>query len=187
MAVPSVSSRDWTVEKLHALPDDGNKYEIIDGVLYMTPAPRLLHEWALQVLLELLLPYARSISLDGMCPTADIEYSERTLVQPDLFVFRRVPGKRYREWADVQPLQLIAEALSPSTRRRDRTVKRALYQSQGVPEFWIIDIDARAIERWRPDSVQAEVITTTMAWQPVLPHEPLMIDVAAYFRQVLDS
>ena len=187
MVMPSVSQNDWTVAKLHALPSDGNRYEIINGVLYVTPAPRLLHQWALHVLLDLLQPYARARAFEGMCLAADIQYSARTLVQPDLFVFPRVPGKPFREWSDVQPLQLVVEVLSPSTRRRDRTVKRALYQAQGVPEYWIVDLDVRAIERWRPESSFADVCTATLAWQPLPAQEPLLIDVAAYFQKVLDG
>ena len=187
MAMPSVSQRDWTVAKLHALPDDGNKYEIIDGALYVTPAPRYMHQWALQILDQCLRQYARALSLDIMCLAADIEYSNQTLVQPDLFVFPRIPGRKIREWADVHPLQLVAEVLSPSTKRRDRTVKRALYQSQRIPEYWTIDLDARTIERWQPDSSQAEVVVTTLNWQPIAAHSPLQIDVVAYFRAVLDD
>jgi Uma2 family endonuclease len=187
MAMPSVSDNDWTVEKLHALPDDGNRYEIIDGALFVTPAPRLIHQWALKVLYDLLSPYASAHALGVLNLDADIEYSPRTLVQPDLFVFPRVPGRPIREWAEVQPLQLVVEALSPSTRRRDRTVKRALYQAQGIPEYWIVDLDARAIERWRQDSSVADVCTATLVWQPLPAEAPLLIDVAAYFQQVLDA
>ncbi len=184
MGMSSASQTDWTVDRLHDLPDDGNRYEIIDGVLYVTPSPRFLHQAALRDLSELLRPYAKARELDVMCLTADIRYSNRTLVQPDLFVYPRAPRKPIREWADVQPLQLVVEALSPSTRRRDRTVKRGLYQAQGVPEYWIVDIDARVIERWRPDSTVAEIFTTTVAWQPVAGHEPLHIDLTEYFRIV---
>jgi Uma2 family endonuclease len=187
MAQRASSAHDWTVARLHALPEDGNRYEIIDGVLYVTPAPRYLHQWALGVLHELLIPYVRTIGLEVMHLDADIEYSPNTLVQPDLFVYPRTPGKRITEWADVQPLQLVVEALSPATRRRDRTVKRVLYQRQGVPEYWIIDLDARAIERWRPDSTEAESLVTTLAWQPQPEIAPFTLDIAAYFQRVLDE
>ena len=187
MAMPSVSQRDWTVAKPHALPDDGNRYEIIDGVLYVTPSPRFLHQRALFDLAFLLRAYVQDVRMEIMCLTADIEYSDRTLVQPDLFVHPHIPGRRMREWADVHPLQLVAEVLSPSTKKRDRTVKRALYKAQRIPEYWIIDLDARVIERWLPDSMRPEFLTTTLTWQPVVSNAPLHIDLVTYFRAVLDD
>lgn len=115
MATPSVSQRDWTVAKLHALPDDGNRYEIIDGALYVTPAPRFMHQRALFDLASMLHAYVKDIPFAIMCLTADIQYSDRTLVQPDLFVYPRVPGRTIREWADVHPLQrTLAPRVEPS-------------------------------------------------------------------------
>lgn len=187
MALPFPRHDDWTVEKLHALPDDGNRYEIIDGVLYVTPAARYVHQAVLRQLSEVLRPYARSLSLDVMCLAADIQYSHRTLVQPDLFVYPVVPGKPIRGWADVQPLQLVVEVLSRSTQRRDRTVKRALYQAQTIPEYWIVDVETRSVERWRPDATEVELDTDVLCWHPQAMHEPLCIELAAFFRQVLDE
>ncbi len=184
MGMPSVARNDWTVAQLHAMPADGNRYEIIDGALYMTPAPRYMHQWALQILFERLLPFARANALDVMCLAADIQYSDRTLVQPDLFVFPRGPDKRIAEWADVYPLQLVVDALAPSTQSRDRTVKRALYLSVGIPEYWLLNIEARTIERWRPGSSEAEIVSRALHWHPVPSHAPLRIDVVDYFRAV---
>lgn len=178
---------DWTVTRLHALPDDGNRYEIIDGVLYVTPSPGLLHQWALGVLYQTLLPYTGSVGIELLWSPADIQFSERTVVQPDLFAFERVPGKPVQDWRDVHPLVLVVEALSRSTRRRDRTTKRALYQAERIDEYWIVDTEARSIERWRPDASAAEMVSGWLDWQPKAAHDPLRIDVAAYFRRVLDA
>ena len=141
MAMPSLRHRDWTVAALRTLPDDGIRYEIIDGALYVTPAPRFVHQRAVLRLAQSLAGFVEQQSMEVMCLTADIAYSDRTLVQPDLFVFPRVPGQKIREWADVHPLQLVVEVLSRSTTKRDRTVKRALYQAQRIPEYWIVDLD----------------------------------------------
>jgi Uma2 family endonuclease len=153
-------------------------------VLYVTPSPRYLHQRAVLELHVIVGAYVKAIALESMCLSADIAFSEYTLVQPDLFVFPRIVGKPIREWADVHPLVLAVEVLSPRTARRERTVKRRLYQTQNTPEYWIVDADARAIERWRPDSTQAEVLTTTLSWQPVATQIPLSIDLVSYFRAV---
>lgn len=174
------AARDWTVARLHALPDDGNRYEIIDGVLYVTPAPAAPHQWVLGNLYGVLRPYAHAVGLSVLFAPADIEYSGRTLVQPDLFAFANPSGEAPRTWADVQPLVLALEALSPSTRRRDRTVKRDLYLREGVPEYWVVDPFARVIERYTRDGV--ERFDTRMTWHPVAAHPPLNLDVAAVFR-----
>ncbi len=187
MATRSALQLDWTVERLHALPNDGKRYEIIDGILYVTPAPRYVHQRAVMVLYALLQPYATMVELDVMPLLGDVRYSERTLVQPDIFVFRNAPGARVRDWPGIHPLHLVVEVLSRSTRTRDRTVKRALYQAEGIPEYWIVDIRNRAFEWWRPAQSHSDVRTRQLLWQPVPERAPLVIDVPAYFRDVLDE
>ncbi len=184
MAMPSVSHNDWSVAKLHALPDDGNRYEIIDGALYVTPSPRYLHQRALARMIHYVWPYADGVGLEPMTSPADIQFSDRTVVQPDLFVFAEPPGTRVVQWTDITSLVLAIEVLSPRTARRDRTVKRRMYQTQNTLEYWIVDASSRAIERWRPDSAHAEVLTKTLSWQPVATRIPLNIDLVSYFRAV---
>lgn len=187
MATRPAARDNWTIDRLHALPDDGNRYEIIDGVLYVTPSPGPLHQFVLRDLYDLLRPYASRVGLEILWSPADIRYSERTLVQPDIFAFAHRPGMPVRQWADVHPLVLVVEVSSRSTRQRDRTIKRALYQSQRIDEYWIVDADTRSIERWRPDAVDAEVAHDWLDWQPVVAHAPLRLDVGAYFQRVIDG
>lgn len=184
MALPSVSSNDWTIDMLHALPDDGNRYEIIDGVLYVTPSPGVPHQRALSELARHVWPYAYATGLMPMFSPADIQFSERTVLQPDLFVFSESSEQPVRVWKDITTLLLSVEILSPGTARRDRTIKRTTYQQNGVAEYWIVDAGARVIERWRPDSTVAERLTTALAWQPDSAHPPLHIDLVQYFRDV---
>jgi len=185
MATPSIAtSHDWTVARLHALPDDGNRYEIIDGVLQVTPSPTAGHQWVLRHLFARLLPYAEQIGLDVLLSPADIQYSERTVVQPDLFAFRNPSGTAPRSWADVQPLLLAVEVVSPSSRRRDRGVKRRLFQTEGVQEYWVVDAARRAIERTTPESEQVEVLTVDLIWQPDATSAPLVLDLREFFRRV---
>jgi Uma2 family endonuclease len=77
------------------------------------------------------------------------------------------------------------EVLSPSTIRTDRGEKRDLYQRKGVPEYWIVDVDARAIERHRPDAATPETLTEWMEWKPDRFVDPLVIDLRDYFARVL--
>lgn len=184
MGTHSSASSDWTIDRWRELPEDGNRYEIIDGVLYVTPAPRPTHQYALSLLYDQLQPYATAIGLRILWSPAEITHGDRTVVQPDLFGFVLTRGMPLREWHEVQPLQLVIEALAPSTRLRDRTVKRGLYQTLRVPEYWIVDTDLNVIEVWRPDDEIAVAYAETMAWQPMATHAPLTIDVATLFRVV---
>ena len=79
---------------------------------------------------------------------------------------------------------IAIEVLSPSTARYDRITKRSRYQRSGVAEYWVVDMDARVIERWTPGDTRPEVLDATIEWQPAGTTEPLVIDLPAFFREV---
>lgn len=175
--------REWTADLLSQLPDDGNRYEVIDGQLFVTPAPSLLHQRALIEMVALLLPYTKKLRLDLLFAPFAVKFSERREVQPDLGVMPRMPdGKFASTFADVGKLLLAVEVLSPYSLRTDRFRKRDLYQSEGVSEYWIVDCESREMERWRPDDEKPQICSTGITWTPVSSHEALVIDVAQYFR-----
>jgi Uma2 family endonuclease len=172
---------EWTVEDWMALPEDGNRYEIVNGVLCVTPAPRLPHQAALEILGLLLHPYlaGRGIGTTLRSP-AEIVLGPDKIVQPDLFVAPLVEGRAARGWQEIHRLVLAVEVLSPSTASRDRSAKRRLYQ-QHAGEYWIVDLDARIVERWKPADERPEVLDETLTWLPEGASEPLVIDLAAFF------
>ena len=179
---------DWTVAMLGELPDDGNRYETIDGELFVTPAPSIVHQRALSKLFQLIAPYAERLGLDPFVAPTAVTFSERREVQPDVLVLPRMPnGRRVSRFEDVGVLLLAVEILSPSSLRTDRDEKRWLYQDERVPVYWIVDIDSRVIEQWTPAATQPELFTTSLAWQPVAEREALLINVEQYFRGVLDE
>jgi len=189
MAMPALpEARRYSVAEAYALPDDGNRYEVVDGELLVTPAPRALHQVALEFLALSLWPYLREHRVGVLLHSpADIELDRRSLVQPDLFVAPFVNGKWPRDWKDMTNLMLAVEVLSPSTARADRTIKRRRYQRAGIPEYWIVDLDARLIERWRPDDDRPELLGEVLTWQPRADVAPLRIDLAAFFRDVHEA
>ena len=79
---------------------------------------------------------------------------------------------------------LVVEVLSRTTARADRVRKRALYARERVPEYWIIDVDARLIERSRPDDERPEVLSDRIEWRPEAAHAALAIDLVQYFAEV---
>jgi len=170
-----------------ALPDDGNRYEVLDGELQVTPAPSWDHQSLVEDLHVLLRPYVarHSLGWTKLSP-ADIEFSPRRLVQPDLFVVPWREGPRPRTWREVTSLLLAIEVLSPSTAQADRQRKRVIYQSEGVGEYWIVDPDARLLERWRPGDTRPEIALESLTWAPREGVEALVIDVAELFAHALD-
>ena len=185
MVMPGTTHR-WTREEVLALPDDGNRYELIDGALLVSPSPRAVHQWAVLRLYERVASYVRAHRLGAtMLAPADLDLRSGQLVQPDLYVVPLRPdGRVPLAWPEFDVPFLIAEVTSPSTARYDRITKRQRFQRSGVAEYWIVDPDARTVERWTPDDARPEVLHETVTWQPRGDVEPLVIDVPGYFRDV---
>lgn len=180
-----VAAIRWTVEMVRGLPDDGNRHEVVDGELFVTPAPTWEHQAASRKLFLRLHGYLAPRAIgEAILAPAEVEFANDRMVEPDLFVVPRIGDRAPRNWEEAGRLLLAVEVLSPSTARADRQVKRRLYQRQRVPEYWIVDVDARLIERWRPDDERPEILTGCLAWQPDLTHPPLEIDLGAYFAEV---
>ena len=185
MGMPETAG-SWTAEMVRALPADGTRYEVVDGELFVTPAPSFDHQEAVAQLWARVQPYVKAhvVGHAAMSP-ADVELDPHTLVQPDLFVVPLTDGRRPKRWSDVTGLILAVEVLSPSSARADRTVKRRLYQRAGVAEYWIVDLDGRLVERWRPADERPELLAETLDWRPVGTAEPLTLDLPRFFADVL--
>ena len=172
----------WTPSMVRALPDDGKRYEVLDGELLMTPAPSPRHQAVLARLFNVLSPYVVQHQLGWVWwSPADIELSPLTTVQPDLFVVPDEGQGEPQSWGDVRRLWLVVEVLSPATASADRIKKRPAYQAAGIPEYWILDIDAMMVERWTPSDERPEVIADILEWHPRDDIDPLRIDLARVF------
>jgi len=78
---------------------------------------------------------------------------------------RRWTAEFTGRWADIKTLLLAVKVLSPSSRGADRFIKRRLYQEQNVGTYWIVDLEARVVEVWRPGDEAPELVTCTLRWQ----------------------
>ena len=173
----------WTRAMVWDLPDDGQRRELIDGELIVTPAPRPLHQIALGKLEYAFQTVLVSGALRVLRSPADLALGAEEILQPDLFVYHTAAGRPLREWTQVTGLALVIEILSPSTARYDRGIKRRRYQRARVPEYWIVDLDSRLIERWRPDDERPEIITQQLRWEPG-GGTVLELDLEQFFREV---
>ena len=184
----STSQKRWTAEEIDALPDDGLRYEIIDGERFVTPGPSSSHQQAVVRLLHLLLPTCDKLALYLSTAPEDVTFGKFDRVQPDLFVMSRRPsGGAEARASDAEARLLVVEVASPGSRHTDRVRKRELYQAHGVKEYWIVDTDTRVIERWRLAGAEAEVIRDVIEWRPVAERDAIRIDLGEYFRVVCDA
>jgi Uma2 family endonuclease len=157
----------FTAADLATMPDDGQRYEVINGELLVTPASALRHQTIVTRLLAELLPYLQAHGLADqlLTPPADITLGPDTLVQPDLLVADTAASQRTGKWTDVTTLFLVIEVISPSTARNDRTIKRRAYQRYGVPHYWIVDAELRRVEVWTPDAQAAVIERERLVWR----------------------
>lgn len=134
----------WTVADLELLPDDGLRYELVDGTLLVSSAPTKQHQRVvgnLHLLLRAACPPEPEVFL---APT-DYQPTSTRSFQPDLLVVRRDdPGNK----AVTTPPGLVVEVLSPSSRSVDLVLKRELYQQAGVGCYWVIDPEELSLRAW---------------------------------------
>ena len=188
MAMPVAARTDWTVEVLDALPDDGQRYEIIDGELFVTPAPADVHQLVLGELHARVHAYLRGSSVGKVIfSPADVRRGDRTRnrVQPDLFVVRLTEGRRPAHPFALGDLLLVVEITSPGNPRYDYQTKRTLYLQNGIPEYWVVNPDARNISRWQGSDDPGEVLSQAIRWHPAAMVEPLLIDIDELFEEAL--
>lgn len=136
----------WTYEDLFSLPDDGRRYEIIEGELYEMPAPSWAHATVIANLISALIPLV--VMLGGRWRTAplDVFFQGAEPVQPDIIVLLPESQAHPTERGVEGPPDVLVEVLSPSNRGHDLLTKRALYARAGVREYWLVDPEARTIE-----------------------------------------
>jgi Uma2 family endonuclease len=188
MGMPA-TERGWTraavLDLIERNPLSTPRYELVDGVLLVSPSPSRAHQHAVRELVFQLMLYLRAEPGVGEAFTspADVMLERETTVGPDVFVVSPEECQRYGRDGRVRSLMLAIEVLSPGDRSGDRTRKRALYQRH-VPEYWIIDTNARAIEVWRPGATSALVTRERLEWQPANATKPFVLDVVVYFARV---
>jgi Uma2 family endonuclease len=126
----------FTIEDLDRMPDDGHRYELLDGSLIVSPAPGLPHQRVAVMLTHIL----ESACPDDLVvfPNVNVRLTARSALEPDAVVARPpdVSGARL-----LQTPLLVAEVLSPDSALRDLNLKKAAYERFGVPSYWVIDPD----------------------------------------------
>ncbi len=181
--------RRWTPEAVRALASEQRawpRYELVRGELLVTPAPGAIHQIAVLEIAAMLREHLEREPIGiVMLSPADLELEPGSVTQPDVFVVPAtvdVEGHRL-EWSDVNSLLLAVEVLSASSARSDRTEKRDFYCDVGVPEYWIVDLDAQAVEHWTPTRETPEILRDLLKWTPSQ-GAPLSIDLPWLFDRI---
>jgi Uma2 family endonuclease len=188
MAMPALLPRVWTAAEVQALPDDPlHRYECVDGVLLVSPTPRLAHQGAVTAMAILLESLVRPTGV-GTVFVSPSEWvlDPRSLVQPDLYVVPLTDGRRPRTNEERGQALLFFEILSPSTARFDRVVKRDRYQRANI-EYWIVDLDSRVVERWMPGDERPTIHDAQITWQPIGALQPMVVELEPFFADVLGA
>jgi Uma2 family endonuclease len=177
----ALKTHRWTRADLERLPDDGNKYEVIHGELFVSPAPDPAHDFIKNALAERLIPFCHTQGLlHVFVGSAFVEYDSET--RPDIIVSGRTMPPPDR-WDDMPTPALAVEVLSDSTRRRDLVTKRAFYLESGIAEYWIVDGEARTIRVITPTDDRVEA--SALHWTPVGATGTLALDVRELFEKAI--
>jgi len=147
MPISSRSDLRLTYEDLLLFPDDGKRHELIDGEHYVTPTPLLRHQRLLGRLYIAMAEYVRAHPASGeaLLSPFDIVFSKWDVVEPDLMFIAGDQPHILTEKNIVGAPALVVEILSPSTRKRDQTVKLRLFEKNGVREYWMLDPDRNLV------------------------------------------
>lgn len=192
MGMPAEAMRRWTAREVRELTERNPlwspRYELVDGELLVTPSPGPFHQEAISSLVAALRSYLEREKVAHVLPSpSDVELETETVVQPDAYVMTLDEWRRVRrDGFPARELLLAIEVLSPSSGRYDRVTKRRLYQRR-VGEYWIVDLDARMIERWWPGDERPEILTQALEWRPQGAVDPFRLDVPAFFRGVFED
>lgn len=154
----------WTSADLERMPDDGNRYEIIDGELYMSTQPHLYHQFVCSRFAYQLGKWSEEAGLGEVAVAPGLIFADDDDVAPDIvWISKSRLASALRSDGHLHdPPELVIEVLSPGTvnERRDRVAKLKLYSRSGVDEYWIASWQTRTIDVYRRDQAELKLVGT---------------------------
>ena len=144
---PGPPQGQWTYHAYAALPPDGQRYEILEGVLYMAPAPTIVHQRAIGRVFYYLMMHVELMGQGQVLPApVDVELAATIVVQPDVVVVLPARAAIITSQRLVGAPDLVVEVISPGTAGYDRREKQDAYARAGVAEYWLVDPYAETVE-----------------------------------------
>jgi len=174
----------FTVDMVRAFPDDGQRYELVEGILLVTPAPALDHQVVVARLLAALHAYIGATGPAYVVSPGEIEVAPKLHLEPDLLVFPSTFRPKTK-WTDVNAWWLAVEVLSPSSKHYDRDYKLEAYLRVGVTEVWMVDLDRHCCEISGRDGRRSIAEHQKVLWHPSGMTHPLELDLQTVFRDIV--
>jgi len=153
MSSPASTAR-YTYDDLASFPDDGLRRELIGGELIMSPAPHLRHQRVVMQLAGRLWLYSQEHGGEAYPAPTDVYFTHEDVVEPDVAFVRAEHSDQLEERFIRSAPDIVVEVSSPSTRHLELVHKRSLYERNGVPEYWYVDLEADRVEVYRLDKGQ---------------------------------
>jgi Uma2 family endonuclease len=179
MAMP-IRFPTYTTDDLRRFPPDGQRYELLNGMLLVTPAPGTAHQVVLSRIQHALSVYLVPAGLAFCTSPGEIEVAPSVLLDPDLLVFPSSypPGT---PWTRISDWWLAVEVSGPASRVYDRDFKRNAYLALGVREVWLVDLHDRRVLVSRAGEPTDVPHRGMLAWHPPAMSQPLAIDLTTVF------
>jgi Uma2 family endonuclease len=180
MAMP-LTVPSYSIEDLERFPDDGNRYELLDGVLLVTPAPLPPHEIVISRIQAALMAYAQMPGHAYVLGHGAVEIVPKTHLEPDILV---VPSDQpfNRKWSTIRNWWLAVEVFSESSVIYDRDFKRNAYLAMGVAEVWLVDWLEEVVYVSRRGEPVDVPHADTLIWHPARMERPLQLELAGVFE-----
>jgi Uma2 family endonuclease len=181
---PPAEPYTWTYSEYARFPDDGNRYEVIDGEVLVTPSPSPNHQHVLGTLHMQMRTYVERFGLGVVLLDVDLLFATGQFLRPDLLF---VPAERRDGISDrgveVAP-GLVVEVQSPTSASIDRVKKPRRYGDFGIPEYWVLAPTEGAVWIWHfaQGATEPEHITGSFQWKPEGAAEPLTLETAQLFK-----
>ena len=178
-------ARRWTEAEFEVARDAspaGERWELVDGEVLVTPSPHWQHQRIIVRLVARLEEYlgAQGVGTAFVAPL-DVKLEPGSVTQPDILV---VPaGHLDDEIYFVSRLLLAVEVISSASARFDHVIKRPRYQRSRVPEYWVVDRESRTFERWQPDDERPAILSDVLVWHPEGAKTPFLLDIPSLFEE----
>ena len=181
MAMPVVPLPTYTVDQVRAFPPDGCRYELVNGVLLVTPAPANVHQVVLSRIGSAVTMYLENDGAAVAVSPGEIELRPAVHLEPDLLVYPSRFGPSV-DWPEITDWWLAVEVSGRSSRRYDRDYKRDAYLALGVREVWLVDLEEKCVLVSRHRAPRDVRHAERLEWHPPEMLQPLSIDLTLVFR-----
>lgn len=179
------SPPEWTYSEYARLPDDGNRYEVLDGEVLVTPSPGTRHQRIAARLFRRLDDYAREHGIGEVLWDLDVLFVTGQFLRPDMVFVPNAERDRLTDRGVEGVPGLVVEVVSPSSKRIDRVKKPARYADFGISAYWAVEPDMKAVLVWdfETGATEPRAETGRVVWQPEPSVPALELEVASLFEE----